>query len=98
MARTAYNRNEVKFFIVYGPHGYGKSAYLAKCLAQLNGTWDPEVLKKFIIWKPSMLVDVIDRVENSGHDEMMLGCDDAGVWLNAMKWKREEQLIAPLGS
>jgi hypothetical protein len=84
--RRSYAENEVKFFIVYGPHGYGKSAYLAKCLAQLNGTWEWEKLKKFIVWKPTMLCDVIEYVEKSGHDEFMLGCDDAGVWLNAMKW------------
>lgn len=86
MVKKAYKDNEVKFFIVYGPHGYGKSAYLAKCLAQLNGTWDPEVLKRFMVWKPTMLCDVIEYVEKRGIDELMLGCDDAGVWLNALKW------------
>ena len=86
MTKRASDEDEVKFFIVYGPHGTGKSTYLAKCLAQLNNTWEPEILKKFLIWKPSMLVDVVDYVEETGHDEMMLGCDDAGVWLNALKW------------
>ena len=86
LIRRAYDEDEVKFFIIYGPHGYGKSAYLSKCLAQINGTWDPEILKKFLVWKPTMLCDIIEYVENSGHDEYMLGCDDAGVWLNALKW------------
>ena len=86
MTKRAYDEDEVKFFIVYGPHGTGKSTYLAKCLAQLNHTWDPEVLKNFMIWKPTMLADVIEHVEESGHEEMMVGCDDAGVWLNALKW------------
>lgn len=86
MTKQAYAEDEVKFFIAYGPHGTGKSTYLSKCLAQIHGTWDPEVLKKFIVWKPTMLCDVIEYVENSGHDEMLLGCDDAGVWLNALKW------------
>jgi hypothetical protein len=86
LTKRAYIQNEVKFFIAYGPHGYGKSAYLAKCLAQCNGTWNPEVLKRFLVWKPTMLCDVIEYVEARGQDELMLGCDDAGVWLNAMKW------------
>lgn len=86
LTNKAYRDNEVKFFIAYGPHGYGKSAYLAKCLAQINGTWNPEVLKKFIVWKPTMLCDVIEYVEKIDQDQLMLGCDDAGVWLNALKW------------
>jgi hypothetical protein len=86
MTKRAADEDEVKFFIAYGPHGVGKSTYLAKCLAQLNHTWDPNILKRFLVWKPSMLVDIVDYVESTGHDELMLGCDDAGVWLNALKW------------
>lgn len=84
--QSALDNNECRFFIVYGPLGYGKSAYAMKCLAQLNNTWEPETLRKFIVWKPEMLIDVIDYVEGCGHDELMLVCDDAGVWLNAIRW------------
>lgn len=86
LTKQAYAEDEVKFFIAYGPHGVGKSTYLAKCLAQLNDTWDPEVLKRFLVWKPSMFLDVIEYAEKCGKDQLMLGCDDAGVWLNALKW------------
>ena len=86
MARKATQEDEVKFFITYGGHGTGKSTYLSKCLSQCYETWDPEVLKRFLVWKPEMLIDVIDYVEKTGLSYMMLGCDDAGVWLAALKW------------
>jgi len=86
MTRKAMREDEVKFFIAYGGHGTGKSTYLAKCLSQCYETWDPEVLKRFMVWKPEMFIDVIDYVEKSDKSYMMLGCDDAGVWLTALKW------------
>lgn len=86
MARESVKQDEVKFFIAYGGHGSGKSTYLAKCLSQCYETWNPEILKDYMVWKPEMFTDVIDRVERTGKNYMMLGCDDAGVWLNAMKW------------
>lgn len=95
MTKQAWAEDEVRFFIAYGPHGYGKSTYSAQCLAQLHGTWDPEVLKRFLVWKPEMLGDIIESVEDSGKEEMLLVCDDAGVWINALEWN--DPLLARLG-
>jgi len=85
-ARAAYYDNECKFFIAYGGHGCGKSTYASQCLAECNETWDPEVLKSFIVWKPEMFGDVVTYAEKEDKRFMMLVADDAGVWLNALKW------------
>lgn len=95
MARQATYDDECAFFIPYGPHGVGKSAYMAKCLSQAYQTWDPEVLKKFIIWKPEMFENLLDFVEKEDKEYIMLACDDAGLWLDALRWNHP--LLAAIG-
>jgi len=85
MIKKSMEEDECKFFIVYGPLRYGKTAYACKTLAQLHGTWDWNILKQYIVFRPIDFIQKIKNIRKLGK-QLLLVWDDAGVWLNAMKW------------
>lgn len=78
--------DECVFYIIYGPLRYGKTAYACKTLAALYGTWNPEVLKNYIIFKPQEFITKIKPIMKTGIKFPAFLWDDAGIWLSAMKW------------
>lgn len=85
LIQKAVEEGECKFFIVYGPLRYGKTAYAMKTLAQLHGTWDPKELSQYVVFTPIDFLLKIKRLRNRGK-QLLLIWEDAGVWLNSMKW------------
>ena len=85
LIQKAEEEGECKFFIVYGPLRYGKTAYAMKTLAQIHQTWDPTVLSQYIVYKP---IDFLLRIKplRKKQKQTLLVWEDAGVWLNSMKW------------
>jgi len=83
---------EFKLIIVYGPLGYGKSAYQFKVsvevLKEIYHLSDEEAwekLKSFIVFHPSQFFQKMEEIEKIGRVPF-LNWDDAGLWLGAMKW------------
>jgi hypothetical protein len=89
MAKLIYRamiRDETLFYIIYGPLRYGKTSYCFKTLASLYNTWEPEVLRKFTVFKPIEFKDNIGPLIKSGVKYPAFLWEDAGIWLNAMDW------------
>ena len=85
LIQKAEEEGECKFFIVYGPLRYGKTAYAMKTLAQLHQTWDPMKLNRYIVYRPSDFILRIKALRKHGKQKLLVW-EDAGVWLNSMKW------------
>lgn len=86
LIKKAWVEDDCLFYNVYGPLRYGKTSYGMKTLAALYGTWDPEVLKKFVVYAPEELIPALDIPRKYGKQPALLW-DDAGVHLSAMKWE-----------
>lgn len=83
MIKQAFNTDQFFLFIIYGPLRYGKSSYASQVLAELFGTWDPEVLKNYIGCEPR---EVLNRWMTQRKKELAYCWDDAGLWLHALEW------------
>jgi hypothetical protein len=90
-----YPPEKFYIFIVYGPLGYGKSAYSFKLGVEVlkkvyhiednNEAW--EKLKQFIIFHPVQFFEKIEQIEESRLRRIpFLIWEDAGLWLYAMEW------------
>jgi hypothetical protein len=86
LIQKAMEEDECIFFIVYGPVRYGKTAYAMKTLAQVQQTWNPDILKKYIVFKPEDFITKVKRLREKKEKQSLLIWEDAGVWLNCMKW------------
>jgi len=84
--QKAMVEDECVFYMVYGPLRYGKSSYSFKTLAAVYDTWNPQILKNFIIFKPSEFLTILKKVIDMKRKFPCFVWDDAGVWLNSMKW------------
>jgi len=82
----SYIEDECKFFMIYGPLRYGKTAYAMKTLAWLCDTWEPEVLKKFVVYRPQDFTEVCKLPIKEDFKYPCIVWDDAGVWLAAMRY------------
>ena len=89
-----YNNNEFKIFIVEGDHGYGKTAYANRLIAevyhkvmpdgQLKPNWDVNLFKKHLGFHPK---HVLDLWMNKRKRDYVFHWDDAGLWLNALDYQ-----------
>ena len=84
LIEKAYVANESQEIMVYGAKGWGKTAYAVKTLSQVYNTWDPQILKNYIIYSPFDFIRVVKGLE--GKRMQCMVWDDAGVWLSALKW------------
>lgn len=85
--KKAWIEDECVFYSIYGPLRYGKTSYAMKILASLYDTWDPEILKNFIVYHPKELIALIDKPRSAKFKYPAFVWDDAGVHLSAMKWE-----------
>ena len=89
-----YPPEEFCLMTVYGPLGYGKSAYACKVLADIlrkiyrlteEDAW--ELLKQFIVFHPEQFFQKLkDLLKHGIHRIPGLIWDDAGYWLYALEW------------
>ena len=88
-----YPPEEFEMFIVYGPLGYGKSAYSIKVGVEVlqaiykvseEEAW--ELIKQFIVFHPKQFFDKIEEIERTVKRVPFLIWDDAGLWLYALDW------------
>lgn len=93
--RLKYIDDEFAPMTIYGPQGYGKSAYACKLLAeyyaQEMGKEEPdkecwEKVKEQIVFKPE---DFIKHLRNMDGREPALIWDDAGLWLYALDFNKK---------
>lgn len=85
LIQKAMEEDECIFFVVYGPVRYGKTAYAMKTLAQIHQTWNPEILQKYIVFKPEDFIKKLKTLRQLGKQSLLVW-EDAGVWLHCMKW------------
>lgn len=88
-----YNNNEFKIFIIEGDHGFGKSAYGSRLLAEAYHTikdgqphpnWDISLFKDHLGFHPK---NVLDLWMGKRKRDMAFLWDDAGLWLNALDYQ-----------
>ena len=79
-----YERDEFEPILVYGPLGFGKSAYAMKVVAELyaeDGKLNWEAVKERVVFHPK---DFVKRVLNMEKRDKALIWDDGGLWLHAL--------------
>jgi len=81
--KEAYIEDEFYLIIIYGPLRYGKSSLAVQILAEVYGTWDLDVLKKYIGFHPKEVLT--HWAELKGKHKAYVW-DDAGLWLHALEW------------
>lgn len=90
-----YPPEEFKLVTIYGPLGYGKSAFAFKIVVELlcvvyhlkvKEAW--EMLKQFILFHPEQFFQKLDDISEYVVDGRVPGIvwDDAGLWLYALDW------------
>lgn len=84
LVNQAYYQNEMSLFLVYGPLGYGKSAYALKVAKEVYG--DYEKVKDYIVFHPKDFVARCLKMSERGKREKLLIWDDAGLWLFYMQY------------
>jgi Cdc6-like AAA superfamily ATPase len=86
--RDAYYLNESIGLVVYGPRGYGKTAYsvhtAAEALVPRGEKPDYEEVKKWIIFTPA---EFCQKILDVSSRRMILIWDDAGYWINRLFWQ-----------
>ena len=83
LIKKAFTKDEFHLIIIYGPLRWGKSSLAIQILHELYGTWDPEILKKYIGFHPAQVLR-----DWASFPDKTLGYvwDDAGLWLHALEW------------
>lgn len=85
-----YEDNEFKVIIVTGDHGYGKSSYANRLIAEtysldgITANWKLTLFKKHLGFHP---VNVVDQWLGMRKRDRAFHWDDAGLWLNAMDYQ-----------
>lgn len=87
--------DDCNFYCIYGPLRVGKSSYALKSIAPIYQTWMPEILKQFIIFRPEEFIAVMKRLMEKKVKYPSIVWDDAGIWLNSMKWN--QPLVRKIG-
>jgi hypothetical protein len=82
----AWIEDECLFYIPYGALRYGKTAYAMKTLAALYRTWEPEILKNFIVFEPQEFTRLIRMVQLTKSKYPAFLWDDGGIHLAALDW------------
>lgn len=84
LINQAYHLDEFNLFIVYGPLGIGKSAYMSKVSAEAYGTSKQpnfNKVKDYTIFHPKDFVERCFRMIDRHERQKVLNWDDAGYWL-----------------
>jgi len=85
-----YENDEFKIFIVEGDHGYGKTSYANKIIAEayskdnIHKNWDRNLFKRHLGFHPAHVLN--DWMSKRKRD-IVYHWDDAGLWLNAMDYQ-----------
>lgn len=85
-----YRDDEFKVIIVTGDHGYGKSSYANRIIAEIKSkdrqtaNWDLQIFKKYLGFHPVNVTDTLLTMEDR---DIVFHWDDAGLWLNAMDYQ-----------
>lgn len=77
--------DDCNFYMIYGPLRYGKTSYACKTLASIYDSWNPQILKRFIVFKPMEFIQ-LKKTISTGIKYPCFLWDDAGVHLSAMHW------------
>lgn len=85
-----FDNDEFKIFIVEGDHGYGKSTYANKIIAEsysVNGrkNWDTtQLFPRHLGFHPAQVLKIW---MNKNKRDKVFHWDDAGMWLNALDYQ-----------
>jgi hypothetical protein len=74
----AWDNDQFKAIVVYGPLRYGKSSYSLKVLHEVYDTWDWDTLKTHLVYTAQ---EFMSKIKNTHKKEKCLLWDDAGVFL-----------------
>jgi hypothetical protein len=77
--------DDCSFYMIYGPLRYGKTAYACKTIASIYDTWNPQILRKFIVFKPMEFIQ-LKKTIRTGIKYPCFLWDDAGIHLSALRW------------
>lgn len=86
MIMHAYKVDEFLPWIVYGPLGWGKSAYSIKVAALIYGNmkeYNFEAVKNYIVFHPKEFIKRCEEMDMDRRDPVLIW-DDAGLWLHAL--------------
>jgi len=86
LIEKARHNNECRNFIVYGPLGYGKTAFSLNVLMELYDTTDPDILSRYFFFDPAEFLNKVTRFKQQVKS---VAWDDAGVWLYYMDFQTD---------
>jgi len=85
-----YEDDEFKPLIIQGDHGYGKSSYANRLIAEVysidrvKGNWNTDIFKRHIGFHPKHVLDL--WMNKRGRDHCF-HWDDAGLWLHSLDYQ-----------
>jgi len=84
IVNQAYYQDEFQLIVVYGPLGFGKSAFAMKVATEIYG--DYEKVKNYVVFHPKDFVERCLRMSEQQKRDKLLIWDDAGLWLFYMQF------------
>ena len=87
-----YDNDEFKPFIIEGDHGYGKSSYANRLIAEvysedgIKGNWRTSIFEAHMGFHPKL---VINKWRSKKFKDRCFHWDDAGLWLHSLDFQNK---------